>query len=260
MKQFGRVTEVRVDGTTFRTPDLYMEFTVPFDDDLEMNESEIRIWNLSRDTINRLQTNAQVSVTAGYRGDTGVILAGRLSYTETRREGAEGVTYLHVLDGPDLTEQKAVQKAYKKGATADTIMKDLLKQLKLPVAKYKLPNNPTYDEGMSVDGPILDTLGQLAEDAGAYVFINKGRIFVGALNTGQDARFTLSADTGLIGQPEAFQEEGRNGWKVKCLLQHRITTASIIRLESRVVQGTFRVRKGTHTSSGDDFVTEMEVV
>ena len=260
MKQFLRSTQVRIGSMIFKTPDLYIEFTVPFDDDLEPNESEIKIWNLSRDTINRMKRNDQVSITAGYRGDTGVILTGRLSYVKTLREGAESVTYIYVLDGSDLTEKKAVQKAYKKGVKADTVMKDLLKQLKLPIALYKLPKNPAYKEGLSVDGNLIDTIKQVAEECGAYVFINKGRVFVGALNTGQDLKFTLSAETGLIESPEQFEEEESKGWRIRSLLQHRITTASIIRLESRMVKGTFRVRKGSHTSSGDDFVTEMEVV
>lgn len=260
MNQFGRETEVRVADLTFKTPDLYMEFAVPFDDDLEPNESEIRIWNLSWDTINRIKYNAVVSLTAGYRGDVGVILTGRVSNVATRPDGADQVTTINIMDGPDLSEKKAIQKAYAGGTKAETILRDLIRQLGLPVALFKLPRNPIYAEGLSIDGKIIDQINDVAKDAGAHVFINKGRIFVGDLTTGQDSRFTLSADTGLIGSPESFQEDDAKGWKVRCLLQHRITTASIIRLDSKMVQGTFRVRKGSHNSSGEDFVTEMEVI
>ena len=45
-------------------------------------------------------------------------------------------------------------------------------------------------------------------------------------------------------------------WKVTCLLNPKIETDSIIKVESKTCNGTFRVISGKHTK---DFNTELEV-
>ena len=50
------------------------------------------------------------------------------------------------------------------------------------------------------------------------------------------------------------------GYSFKMLLQHRMTTAAIIHLESRGAVGVFRVRSGTHSFDGTNLITECEVI
>ncbi|XOS94343.1 hypothetical protein ACLMAB_14300 [Brevibacillus laterosporus] len=70
----------------------------------------------------------------------------------------------------------------------------------------------------------------------------------------------MSPSTGLIGSPQLFVSEGEQGYRAKSLLQHRITTSSLITIQSKVVQGSLRVARGRHVYDGNNFVTEMEAV
>lgn len=260
MEQFKRVVEVNVAGKTLRSKDLYIEFDVPFDDDASPNESVIRIYNLTQDTISRIKRNDILTLNAGYEGDVGLLLSGRVAYAATHKDGPDKVTEIYVLDSPDLSGIKTEEKAYAPGATGRTILNDLIPLLKVPVGAIRLPANKVYDEGYTVSGEILRHCEEVAKDCGASFYMNRGKLYVRPLADGDDARFILRPDTGLVGSPEYFEDNDSKGYHIECLLQHRITTASIIDLQSKYVKGRFRVRRGQHICNMDTFMTVAEVV
>lgn len=93
------------------------------------------------------------------------------------------------------------------------------------------------------------------------MYINKGRIFIRDENKGTETGFLLNSDTGLISSPEKVEEE-KDGqkiikYKVQSLLNHKIGVDSLIKIESKTINGNYRVESGVHTG---DFITEMIVV
>jgi hypothetical protein len=261
MEQFRRVVEVNVGGKTFRSKDLYIEFDVPFDDDASPNESVIRIYNLTQDTISRIKRNDVLTINAGYEGDVGLLLSGRVSYVSTRKDGPDKVTSIYVLDSSDLSGVKLEKRAYAAGVTGQAILRDLVPLLKVPIAAFRLPKNKTYAKGYTVTGSIIDHIEEVAKDCGAACYMNRGKLYIRPITDGDDARFVLRNDTGLVGSPERFEDsDGVKGYHIECLLQHRITTASIIDLESKFVRGRFRVRRGRHVCNMDTFLTTAEVI
>lgn len=261
MEQFKHSVEVKIGERTFESSKLHIEFDVPFDDDADPNESVIRIYNLSENSINQLQRNQVVTINAGYEGDVGVLMQGRVSYVSTRKQGPDIVTSVYAIDGPDLSGVKIERKAFAKGTKASTILKSLVPLLKLPVASFILPKDKSYPKGYSLSGKIADNLASVAHDCGASFYVNRGKLYIRPLAVGDDAQFILKTDTGLIGSPEYFQDDdGMKGYSIESLLQYRITTGSIIDIESRFAKGRFRVRRGRHTCSGDEFITQAEVV
>ena len=72
----------------------------------------------------------------------------------------------------------------------------------------------------------------------------------------------------MIDYPEEFEEEITaedytdiiRGYKLKMILQHRITTGAIIAINSANVSGSFRVRSGKHIFNESESITELEVV
>lgn len=260
MQQYMRSTAVTIGERTFRSEDLHIEFDVPFDDNTTPNESNIRIYNLTDDSINRIEHNQQLTLMTGYEGDVGMLLQGRVSYVSTRKVGPDKVTTIYVIDGPDLTGVKIERKAYANGTRASQILNDLIPLLGLPVAAFRLPSDKVYDEGYSISGQIVDNLSQIARDCGAAFYTHRGNLYIRSLSDGDDARFVLRPDSGLLDSPEFFFDDDAKGYNIRCLLQHRITTASIIDMESRYVKGRFRARRGRHICNEAEFITEAEVV
>lgn len=73
---FGRKAVIETWAVTLNSEKLDFEFEVSFDYDLEANECEIRVYNLSQNTIKNIIVNKPISITAGYKDDTGIIFKG----------------------------------------------------------------------------------------------------------------------------------------------------------------------------------------
>jgi hypothetical protein len=265
---FGRVAIIETGGVKLNSEELDLEYTVPFDDDTEANEAEIVVYNLSKTTIDAIKYNNPISITSGYRNDTGVIFEGFISKVITKCLGVDKVTIIYALDDNDLKERDLVETTYKAGTKASYILKDLIGKLKLPCAVFKVKRDWTYKDEVKVDGGLMDNIKKYAEVCGISVYINKGKVYARHLSEGDNIYFTVNADTGLIDSPEEFEEEITaedykdtiKGYKFKMLLQHRMTTAAIITLKSQEVSGEFRVRSGKHIFNNSESITEVEVI
>ncbi|QAS52802.1 phage protein [Halobacillus litoralis] len=262
MKYYGRRAEVGIDNRIFNSEEFDITFDVPFDNDTEPDESQITIYNLLDSTLNEIKKNQRVYINAGYKGDTGLVLSGYISKVTTK-PGVDKETTVKILDKPPFDAEKTVNKSYKKNIKASQILRDLLSLLKLD-SKLELPKDKAYAKGYEVDGEIAAEVSHIAKDCGAIFYINQGKSFIRPLQSKQPASFLLTSETGLIGTPAYFEEEGDGetvkGYTVECLLQHRITTGSVIRIESSTADGTYYVRKGKHRWSNDSSVTELEVI
>lgn len=266
---FGRKAIVETGNVKLNSEELDIEFTVPFDDNLESNEAEIIVYNLSKTTRQAIKWGNTLSITAGYENDTGVIFKGKVSKVSTKTEGMDIITTIRALDHIGGVQEDLKDKTYKGGTSAQYILKDLLYNFcSLPVAVFAPRLNHTYKDEVKIDGVLWEEIKKYAQVCGISVYVNKGMVYARYIYEGDNTNFTASADTGLIGSPEEFEEEVQTdnykatvkGYKCKMLLQHRMNTASIITLKSNDVSGLFRVRAGKHIFNPDESITEIEVI
>lgn len=243
-----------------------MNLLVPFDDDLEANQADITVYNLSDNTINNLKRDAEITIEAGYKDDTGVIFKGFIDNVKTGYDDVDKVTTITCLNcaGTETVENIT----YNENTKASTILMDLISKLSMPIAVFSPRRDWTYTDSVTVDGCIREEIKNYAEVCGISVYANNGSIYARYIKDGDNINFIVSEDTGLIGSPEHYTEEINaedyvdviDGYKCEMLLQHRITTAAIVNLKSRGVQGTFRVRKGEHTYADGEALTTFEAI
>ena len=265
---FGIKITVECGNLTIQNDKLDIEFDVPFDDDLEKNEAQIIVYNLSKDNIARIKRNQEISIKCGYGNDTGIIFSGRVSKAITKYKGQDKQTTIYALDSQSLDEVNVESLAFAAGSKASSILKSLAGKLSIPLAVFKTKRDHTYKDKVTVDGNILPEIKKYAEVCGVSAYINKGKLYIRHIKDGDNIGFTVQESSGLIGSPEEFEEEITaedykdtvRGYNIKMLLQHRITTASIITLKSREVSGQFRVIQGTHSYNGTDFITDIKVI
>ena len=265
---FGRRAEIQCGNLTLDSEQFDFEFEVPFDDDTEANECTITVYNLTQNTIDVFRYNSKITITAGYKGDTGVIFSGYISKVTTKKEGTDKVTTIYAFYDMDLQERDIVDITYAAGTTASYILRDLISRISLPLAVFSVRRDWTYKDETKVDGGLMENIRQYAEVCGISVYINKGKIYARHISEGDNIYFTVNESSGLIESPEEFEEEVTaedykdiiSGYKCKMLLQHRMNTAAIIDLESVNVSGRFRVRSGKHIFSPDECITEVEVI
>lgn len=271
-QSYGRVKELYVDTRKFDGEDFTILFNVTFDDDGEANVSEVKIYNLKDSTINTIKKDSRIVLNAGYKGDAGAILLGIIKQVKTDWSGVDRITTMQVLDGTEAWFSLPIKKTYKAGSTAKDILADITKMTGLQIGALKLPKNYVYKSGKTINGKLKDIIKSVAKDCGAKAHVTRGKVFVRPKDEGDNIGFVLDTDHGLISSPTPIEKEvetdkkdkagnkikvKKNGWSVKCLLNHKITTDALIRVQSKTANGMFRVASGKH--NGDSFETEMEV-
>lgn len=246
--------------------DFDIECVIPFDDDTEANEAEIVIYNLSTKSIQSLEYNAPITITAGYEMDsTGVIFQGNISQVKTKRTDLDTITTIYAVDNKSLKERDMISKSYAAGTKASTILRDLVNQLNLPIAAFQVVRDHSYPEETTVEGGIMSKIKELAGVCGVKAYINKQAVYVQPLDYAASDWFDITPKTGLISDVEISVEEEkhenytdkRTVYTFTTLLNHRIVPSCAVNLNCRDVTGQFRVFKGQHTINESEFCTEI---
>ncbi len=266
--QFRRSVLIKSGGAVINNQALDCEFEVNFDDNTQANSAEIRIYNLNNTTINRFVNKQSITIQAGYGNDNGIIFDGYITSKKTLWEGVDKITTIRALDDSKRYNRNVESISYRAGTKASYILSDLCKRVGLPIAVFKTIRDYTYKDEVTVDGGLSENIINYADICGVSAYVCKSKIYVRPLNEGDNTRFTLSDSTGLLSVSEfeetktskEFGEETVKGFDVEMLLQYRLQTASIIKLNSRNYQGEFRVKEGQHIYSGDEFKTTAKLL
>nr|DAR71774.1 MAG TPA: major tail protein [Caudoviricetes sp.] len=264
---FKRSIIIQTGKVTINADDLDMEFDVEFDDDTETNESEITVYNLSDTTIQNIKKGEKLTLTAGYKEDTGIILSGFISQVKTSFDDLDKVTIIKVVDSAGGAEREIKDLAFAKGLSASKVLRKLIEMTKLPLAVFSIQRDFVYKDGLTINDGLMETIKKQAQVCGVSAYVNKGQVYVQPLSKGEDVNFSLTVDTGLISLSE-FEEEitaekftdAVKGYEITMLLQHRISTGSILNIQSKNVSGRYRVREGQHTYDGSDFLTKVKAI
>lgn len=262
---FGSVAKITSGSVSLSSETLDIEFDVEFDDNLEPNESEIIIYNLSDDTVNQLKKGAAISIEAGYKGDTGVLFNGFISKVSIDYEGADRAVKIKALD--DIKSHSIESISFAAGTKASYILKTLIQKTGIPLAVFKIQRDHTYEDSQTVDGDLMKNIKNYAAVCGISAYVSKSKIYARHIKEGDALNFTLSAETGLIGSPKPFTEEVKaedftdtiNGYEADMLLQYRISAGAIINLKGKHASGTYRVCSGRHSFSGYETITSIKM-
>lgn len=265
---FGHTVVIQAGDVTISNENLDCEFDIPFDDDTEADEAEIVAYNLTDLTIQNIKKDSPITVTAGYGDDTGIIFSGTISKVRSYYSREDRVTEIYAIDRAGLKERELKDDiSYAGGTQASRILRDLVGQVGLPVAVFAPKRDYVYKDKATVNGGLMDNIRKFAGVCGVSAYICKGQVYVRPVLEGDGLDFSLSPGTGLLELSE-FEEELAaedfvdtvHGYEVTMLLQHRVTTASLLRISSRNVSGTYRVREGRHTYDGTDFLTKVKAI
>lgn len=262
---FGSTATINCNGTIIKSDELDIEFTIPFDDDLEANEAEVTIYNLNDTTKGKLTTGEEITITAGFGNDTGLIFSGFIEKSTTLYEEADRVTRLKCLDRIKTNELKEI--TYQSGTKASAILRDLISKTGTQVAVFKVRTDHTYQDEQKVDGDLMENIKKYAEICGISVYISEGKIYARYLKDGDDLYFSIQEETGLIGSPAEYEEEmtfgsGKEtikGLEIETIMQHRFKAGGIVSLKSKNYTGSYRIRSGRHTFSSGDAVSSIKV-
>jgi len=135
----------------------------------------------------------------------------------------------------------------------------LIKNTGLSVGEIDLVEDVTYEKGVTFSTTNRKALEEIASDTGSKLHSSRGKIYLRPSKTSNRRAILLNSDTGLISSPEKTDEEDSEKYTVLSLFNYKIQTDTLIKLESKTVEGNFRVIEGEHICQGDNYQTKMEV-
>lgn len=265
-----------------------LRITFDIDKDLtqQTNKSQVAIYNLSETTRKKLEVDDMIcELQVGYAEDIGLrrIFLGAVTYSTTRREGADKITELEISDGQIAIRDTVVSLGYSAGITGSKIINDVAAEMGLVTQIATDVEFSSYPTGFSFVGMGRDCLDKVCNASGATWSIQNNvlQVIMSGGSTNLKA-FVFSASSGLIGSPERIikslkrpdqeakkkrkvkkeNKEKKAGWKIKTLLAPTVNPGDLVRVESSTVTGWFRVETEKHSGDthGQEWYTEQELI
>ncbi len=293
MARFDRVYRLLVGkpnqkGLEVRQP-IRITFDISKDAEEEPNDHIIRIYNLAPDTRRALEEpGLRCVLHAGYAEEGGPLLmaSGSVVFAYTKFEQPDVVTELIVKDGYTEVRDTAISIGLGPGAQASSIIREIARQMGLPLVMADDVPDRRWQQGFSFYGAARTALHKVTQGTGLEWSIQNQQLqVVQRRGTTRRQAVVLAADTGLLGYPERMREaarekakvkdlktgddvnlvsarQQRDGWRVNSLLLPTLNPGDLVRLESRTVEAFLRVDALRHTgdSAGGDWQTELQLV
>lgn len=234
-------------------PGLEIDFNITFNADDAQPVNDVTITNLTPDTIRNIANDQTVILNAGYNGNMGNVLAGKISDIQTGTGAVDRTLKLMVTPDASVILTQNVSKSYAPGTLASFAVKDILNGVDLEVGTIKLNSDIAYTDGKAFSGTVDSVLQEIVKETGSFMFVRCNIIYIVDAVYEIDTGILLTKETGLIGSPEIVDENGMARYKITSLLNPMLTLGSVFRLESKYLAGLFRVEHGTH--SGSNFET-----
>lgn len=263
---FKRRAEIQIEGSGKRisSSSLSLSFSVSLEKGEPLNEAEIVLYNISETTIATLQGGAMVSLFCGYENTSqyGLLIKGEVEQVVPMKQGGNQLVKLSLSDGGNAKRNSRSSQSWGGTVSATGIIKELCQKTGL---KYELEGlqDKKLESGFACHGSTLDSLKKLCNRIGAEYTIQNGILIVRDKKLESGSLILLSAESGLIGEPERVYEKNKpTKVKIQSLLLPSIRPNSRVQLQANKFKGTLNIEKVSHSGStfGNDWFTTMEGV
>lgn len=256
---------------------LNFTFEIPFEDSDEPPVATVTVTNLSENTRANIKKNDPVVLNAGYEGDVGCILIGKVTGLKHKQSGTDWTSTITVLPCSDEILGKMINKTYAENTKASAIVRDLLNIFGVEVAKCELSIDKSYPRGRVCRGNLKQVLTDIVvmECKSRFIVRATGQVYITKADDGINNGVLLTTATGLLRSDEEKVpipvETDLNSQKTgserdedlisrSCLLNYRIATAEVVRIQSKDLNGKFVVVKGKHKGGRTgDWKTTIEI-
>lgn len=254
--------------------DLRIQFSIERHLRSEPNTCEITITNLAPPLRALLQRDAVViSLAAGYDNVARHLFTGDVRDAQTKRDGADLLTTVHLADGLRAHAQARVTRSYRSGTQVLTVLKDAAKSMGLLLPKAVEASaelRANFATGYVLEGPTRTELTRLLAPFGFTWSIQDGKLqIIHDEEMAPGAEREISVDTGMIGDPsfsfpqpsaKAPKHRKRPTMSVDTLLYPELVPGLAVRVKSDEINGRFKLDTVTHAGDthGDDWTTTVE--
>ena len=242
---------------------LHVSFSIEKTDSETLNTTKISVWNLNDAHINTLmEDNCMIEICAGYGNARPCIFRGTITNVQTALDGTDRSTDIEAIDGFGELRDTHVVLSYKGEVDVGTLIEACADKIGMPVLYSKTAEATVRSRklasGYSCGGAVKSALTKICAIAGVKWTIQNGTLQI--QNAGEpisNAVQVLSPETGLIGIPKRIynsavasgEDTGSTlkdslfGYEVVYFLNGNIGVNDLVKLETKLVTGIFRVYK-----------------
>lgn len=267
---------------------LKINFSIEKDTTKESNKAKLEIYNLSETSRKAIEVaDNEVEIYAGYEDGAVLCFRGTVTYGYTKDSGTECITSLDLADGTVALRDSYCSLSYAPGTSAKTIIQRCATEMGVPVVYGDdVGELENYKNGFSFIGQAPECLTEVCNALGLSWSIQNNILnIILAGGTATNRGLVFSAQSGLIGLPErivqaeyksnkttpkrkakqkAKKEEPRKkaGWRIETLLVPSVNPGDMVKVESRIITGWFRVEKVRHSGeyNGQRWNSEMDLI
>lgn len=183
-----------------------IEFEIKKDNSKDPNKGYITLYNLSDDTVNYLDANQRESISvvleAGFDGQNQMLFSGTVEFVQDKWDGHTRTTKMILGDATNNLLTSKTARSYRKGTPLDTVLNDLISDLKLPSGKIVKFGAETTQQAMAFSGSASSSLAKLAANTGSTFSVQDGAVYWTKQGKRlKQAVFEISAETGMHDSP-----------------------------------------------------------
>lgn len=237
---------------------LRVQFTIEKNNESNPNTSTIKIFNLAPATKGLLEAkNTKIVLSAGYQDTIETLAIGDVTKVVHETQGPDIISTIEIGDGDKSFRTARIEQNFPAGATTRQVIDALIDASGLQAgSKLGVPNSQ-YANGISLSGLVRDQLTDITrKNELEWSVQNEVLQIIPKTSFTLDSVILLNAASGLIGSPNKTAK----GVEFKSLLQPKLKPGGRVQIESRNLNGIFKVRKVTHDgdSRQGDFLSKCE--
>lgn len=249
--------------------DLRVTFTVDRNLDKQPNTATITVYNLAEATRLELERKPLlIRLDVGYRaGALARLCQGDLRFGWSTQDGADWATSLELDDGGRAYRHARVTRSFRPGVDRRAALKEAI-----AAAGFKIPKSVEDAKelvgqlagGLALEGKSSDVIDKLIKPTGLSWSTQDGEMqILRSTDVRADQAVVVSEDTGMVGSPSYAPPDNpgeRPVLRGKVLLDPRIIPGGRVAVQSRSIDGIFRVERVRHVGDthGQDWTTEFE--
>lgn len=215
--------------------ELRIKFAIKKTDGQTPNTANIRVYNLSETSANKIQKEfTTVLLQGGYESNYGVLFSGNSKRISRGQENnTDSFLEIQAADGDDAYNFSVVNATIAAGASQRDQIEAAAKVMKgrgVDMGYVDADTTTELPRGKVMYGMSRDYLRQSADSSGASWSIQDGKVqFVPLTGVLPNQAIVLTPATGLIGRPEQTD----SGVKFRCLLNPSIVVGAAVQINSK---------------------------
>lgn len=232
---------------------LHVCFSIEKSDAENPNDAKVQIWNLSDKNLKILESkDCIVELRAGYGDTMALVLVGSITSVITTMENADRLTEMTVVDGYVGLRDTVVSISLNGKVNSKDVYQTIANEMGMSIVFAKDLTFKSMPNGFSYVGKAKNALQKIAQYCGHKWSIQNQVLQITLPGRAiSSSGYLLSKETGLISIPKRItiengeSESTQTGWEVEYLLNGAIGVNDVVRMESSVARGYFRVHKVT---------------